>query len=424
MNPSIQFLNKKFSNYYSTSQLRYPERFTKREWGFMFIGETFMQRHLAFRKTGELIKYLSGNQPSAQTKIPSHVYYSSAYYADPGLQPMSAKVKGWLGADLIFDLDDDHLRNIAGLSYEQRLEKVKDIVRRKLLDDYFLGDFGFDPKFIKIAFSGSRGYHIHIFDPHVFSLTSPERREIVDYLIGVGLNIDRIFYDKGFKTKEYHDKKVSVKRYITPKLSSPGWKGRMARGILELYNKLSQIPDDEAKNELKLLCNYLNEKHPNYKNRKISTKEIDMVYNELFSSYREKIDEHTFNKYNVLELFSRDRYREIFVNIVRELQKVEMAGETDEPVTTDVKRLIRMPTSLHGKTGFRVVPLSIEDLRTFDPLKDAVAFNSDPVKVKINSEEQFKFRLSGEDFTVEIGETELPEFAAIYLICQRKAEIV
>ena len=33
-------------------------------------------------------------------------------------------------------------------------------------------------------------------------------------------------------------------------------------------------------------------------------------------------------------------------------------GETDEPVTADVKRLIRLPGSLHGKSGLKVVTLT------------------------------------------------------------------
>ncbi|MCA1813180.1 MAG: hypothetical protein LC624_04420 [Halobacteriales archaeon] len=36
-----------------------------------------------------------------------------------------------------------------------------------------------------------------------------------------------------------------------------------------------------------------------------------------------------------------------------------MTGETDEPVTSDVKRLIRLPGSVHGKTGLRVVPVPL-----------------------------------------------------------------
>ncbi|CVK33100.1 DNA primase small subunit domain-containing protein [Methanoculleus bourgensis] len=41
-------------------------------------------------------------------------------------------------------------------------------------------------------------------------------------------------------------------------------------------------------------------------------------------------------------------------------ERVRDAGaRADEPVTTDIKRLIRAPGSLHGGSGMRVVPLDI-----------------------------------------------------------------
>jgi DNA primase small subunit len=427
MNPSLQYIKDKFLNYYSNAELKYPERFTRREWGFMFLGESFMQRHLGFRKSAELVQFLKGGgrgkftstSQSVQKNVPAHVYYSSAYYNEPNLQPMQAKVEGWLGADLIFDLDDDHLRNVEGLSYAQRLDRVKDIVRHKLLDDFILGDFGFDPKNIKIAFSGSRGYHIHVNDPQVLPLGSPQRREIVDYLIGLGLNLDRVFPMEVFDSKEYGGRKYSKKpKVVTPKLDAAGWKGRMARGVFELIKKLSQLPDTQAREELLLLSNEI--KH---KGRKITKKDIDEIYFELFSRPGVKFDKDTFDQRNILEIFSKDLIRDRFLTIVKEYEKVEMAGETDEPVTTDVKRLIRMPTSLHGKTGFRVVPLTIDELAKFEPLNDAVVFGSEPKKVNITTNEPYNFKLNGEDFTVKPGMTELPEFAVVYLICQRKAEV-
>jgi DNA primase catalytic subunit len=193
----------------------------------------------------------------------------------------------------------------------------------------------------------------------------------------------------------------------------------MARGVFELLQKLSKLPEDESLEELRRICNTIR-----YKGRIISDHDILAIHNELFIKRHIKYTQDLFESRNVLEIFSKDLIRDIFLEIVREHQTVEMAGETDEPVTTDVKRLIRLPTSLHGKTGFRAVPLDIDDLQSFDPLSDALAFGKEPVKVNVTAPETVKFRLGGEDFSSQPGETELPEFAAIYLMCQRKAEIV
>ena len=61
----------------------------------------------------------------------------------------------------------------------------------------------------------------------------------------------------------------------------------------------------------------------------------------------------------------------------------ERAALADEPVTTDIKRLIRLPTSLHGGSGFRVTPLSTGDLAGFDPLIDAVVFGTRDIQVDL-----------------------------------------
>ena len=43
----------------------------------------------------------------------------------------------------------------------------------------------------------------------------------------------------------------------------------------------------------------------------------------------------------------------------------DKAALADEPVTTDIKRLIRMPTSLHGGSGMRVQPLEVRGTYRF-----------------------------------------------------------
>jgi len=58
------------------------------------------------------------------------------------------------------------------------------------------------------------------------------------------------------------------------------------------------------------------------------------------------------------------------------------AGETDENVTVDVKRVIRWIGSLHGKCGLRVTELPLSRLNpeandAFDPLSEAVVLGGD-----------------------------------------------
>ena len=71
--------------------------------------------------------------------VPSHVYHSAAYYEIPGAPTMAKK--NWLGADLVFDLDADHLEGSESMEYHQMLDMVKSQFQ-KLIDDFLLGDFG------------------------------------------------------------------------------------------------------------------------------------------------------------------------------------------------------------------------------------------------------------------------------------------
>ena len=59
-----------------------------------------MRRHKAFNSEGELKDYLASMPPA-------HAYHSAAYYQYP--QAPTMLEKKWQGADLIFDLDADHL---------------------------------------------------------------------------------------------------------------------------------------------------------------------------------------------------------------------------------------------------------------------------------------------------------------------------
>ena len=59
-----------------------------------------MRRHVKFNSINDVKTYLQQNTPA-------HCYHSVAYYEDPG--KMSMVEKEWKGADLIFDLDADHL---------------------------------------------------------------------------------------------------------------------------------------------------------------------------------------------------------------------------------------------------------------------------------------------------------------------------
>jgi DNA primase small subunit len=99
-----------------------------------------------------------------------------------------------------------------------------------------------------------------------------------------------------------------------------------------------------------------------------------------------------------------------------------VAGETDEPVTCDVKRLIRLPGSLHGKTGFVVKKILLDGLKDFEPLENAVILPDNLTEIRVNK--PLKINLKGEEFNLKEGNETLPTYLAVFLIGRKMANII
>lgn len=401
--PSVRFITSMFSKHYREASLHMPDRFSKREFGFMFYDRQGMVRHTGFPTRAALKKYLV-------EQTPAHAYYSCAYYERPDAPTMVEKK--WQGADLIFDLDADHVEGAQNLPYEKMLERVKHEVIR-LIDEFLLGDLGFEQDELRIVFSGGRGYHVHINAPKVLKLSSHERREIVDYITGTDLDMDWVFFPQSFQTGTFMNRPQLEKKRIMPSLEEGGWRARIRKGVDSLLDELEGLPEQEATEHL--LKAVVDSK------REIGKKTVEGLYNDLFKGKEGKRGVDRMRAENTFEVFSSDRYAHAFIEIVEMRVKVKMKGETDEPVTSDIKRLIRLPSSLHGKTGFEVVPLERDELDRFDPFSDAVpeAFGDRDVTVKLEKPAEFKLR--DRSFSLDPGERAVPEYAAIYLLCRRLA---
>jgi DNA primase small subunit len=431
---TLAFMRSAFAEYYRGAELQLPDRFGRREWGFMFFGRDTMLRHVGFRSGSEVRGFL-------RRDAPAHAYHSAAYYEKPDAQQM--KDKKWLGADLIFDLDADHIEGSERMSYEQMLSVVKrEIIR--LAEDFLLGDMGFDASVVHMVFSGGRGYHIHVTDPSVLGMDSRERREIVDYITGVGLDLESgtvspamqegggglagggagrtassgIFRLEvaGARGTGRFAKPIKARRL--PRPDAPAWGGRMARATLGLLDELEGLGEKAAVARMTVLGG------PG--KRGLGEAGAKGIYRDLFGKRAGGVSgADKLRNEGIADVFSKEELARWFFEMIKEtagvkLEKkreeritdVRVGGETDEPVTSDIKRLIRLPTSLHGKTGFSVVPLGIDEIKGFDPLKDAVVLPESPVKVTVVRELQV--RLRGQDFRLAPGPCELPQYAAVF----------
>lgn len=387
---SLEFLKNCFQEYYKQSKMELPDRFGRREFAFVLFGGKGMIRHLAFEKKNNFLNFL-------EERAPQHVYYSSAYYQIPNAPKMQDK--NWMGAELIFDLDSDHLPNADKMSYAESLEKVKQEFK-KLVEEFLLDDFDFNEKYIELYFSGGRGYHCHVKDPAVFDLNSNERRELVDYITARDLQDSIIFHEHVTGRRRYgRHYYASGKTLKMPKPDQTGWKGRISRGIIDIVNEIKNSEDPEKK-----LQEY-----------GVKKKDAEKLVRELSEERVSRIKDGLLDQSKTI--------RKFFLNsALRKTAVTLSAGETDEPVTCDVKRLIRLPSSLHGKTGLKVVKIDIDELEDFDPLIDPVIFEEDLVKVKLNQPVDMKMR--DNVFNLKEGEQKIPTYLAVFLIGRKMATII
>jgi len=284
-----------------------------------------------------------------------------------------------------------------------------------LLDRYVLGELGFEEKHVRICFSGGRGYHVHVHHPKLLRLGSHERGEIIDLVTGTDLNMEMVFPSTAAVKKDYKDRTVVKRSYSLPGKDQGGWL-RFGRQTAEKVAYEIGVMSNEG----------LRQRFPSL--QKAKDQMLDDMRRSLHSPRGESNGLELMLRNDSLEYLTSERskdsdhLKEIFMQMVLETLKERMSGQIDEPVTRDVKRLIRLPGSLHGKTGLKVVTLTRDQMDDFDPLRDAVpeAFPSTLVKVHLKQRMDMTigdFRVTGE------GDQEVPTYAALLLVLRRWAAL-
>lgn len=412
LSTSTHFIRDKFAEYYekNSSFIKPPSSIQKREFGFILFKERMMLRHKGFENAETLTSFL-------RTTVPSDVYYSSAHYEKPEEE---MDEKGWLGADLIFDIDADHIPTPCGKIHDiwtctscgfvgkgPSPEKCPKCGEQKFgeqtwlcemclagaknelikLVDVLMKDFGLSTGEIKVGFSGHRGYHVHIESEEVRAMDSMARKEIVDYLVGIGLEPSL----HGLVLRGEKDSRL----LSGLSLDDFGWRGRIAKGIYEFLKTA-------AREELEKIG--------------LSKKAVNSIIQS-----RDTILEN-WKKEGEISREIRDvggkNWRKIFLYSI-ERQSIKI----DTVVTTDIHRLIRMSNTLHGKTGLKKVEVPVTEIEGFDPLKSAIAFKEGTVTVSVTEIPQF--RLGEETYgPYKNEEVELPTAAAMLLLCKGNAKVI
>jgi len=355
------WLKSAYKEYYfrSSDSIEFPDQIEAREFGYIPFGGG-MVRHLSFKSKGEALAEILKQSPSS-------VYCSNARYESPS-RPIEEK--GWLGAELIFDIDATDIPTTCkrghGLWYcekcyasgklprpakctkcggpsvefhgtcETCLDAAKEHAMRVVA--FLTEDFGVDREAVRIFFSGNRGYHLHIFDKRFDLLDQQARSEIAEYMRGSSLPLSQTIAS-------------TLRRRPLGGPQGAGWTRR--------------------------ITGYVDERRQSYGGT------LQKLVSEAVSSQRALVD---------------------------------------TSVTTDIHRVFRLAGTLHGNTGMSKMP--VQSIQKFDPQEDPVVLITKPVIVRV--EFYPRFRLKHRDFgPFNKPETvELPTYAAVSILTRGLGEVV
>ena len=379
------YLRGRFGDYYRRAELAEPPAADRREWGYIpwSRGSTTMVRHQSLLDMGDLGSFLAERRPR-------HVYFSAGRYRDPGADTMAEK--GWEGSDLIFDLDADHLPTVDpdADSLAEMLAACKDSLRRLL--DFLAEDFGFSD--LSVVFSGGRGYHVHVRDPGVRTLSREARRDVVDYVRGIDVEFESLLATEtvaGMGRKTPTEKRSLV--------TNGGWGRRVHERLVALVDELLAMDEEDAVARLR-------------------------EYEGIGPGKAESALTAARNNYEQIAAGNVDVHPAFF-SLARKLTEETVEADSaaiDEPVTTDTHRLIRLPGSLHGGTGLRVTPIAPDELDDFDPLADAVPEVFSGHEIAVRGDGGPPVEVGGQTFTVPADVIRLPEYAGVFLMARGRAE--
>jgi DNA primase small subunit len=361
LNPdTVFFLRQAYREYYfkRVDSIEFPGDVRSREFGYIPFGGG-MVRHISFTSAGEAIAEILKQSPSS-------VYCSNARYESPAAP---IEEKGWLGAELIFDIDATDIptpcKRGHDLWYCQKcrssgrlprppecpkcggpatefhgtceacLTAAKNHALRVI--DFLTVDFGVPHETIRLYFSGNRGYHLHVLDERFYLLDPHGRAEVTDYLLGASLPPSQTLASS------------LRRRPVVASSQGEGWTRRIAEYV-------------ESR-------------------REGHTGALQKLVSDAIASQRAVID---------------------------------------SSVTADIHRVFRLAGTLHGNTG--MCKMRVESTDHFDFQRDPVVLNAKPVAIKVDFYP--RFRVNGEEFgPFKSQMAELPTYAAVQILSRGLGEV-
>jgi len=279
-----------------------------REFGFDHFGRGPNDRYKVFNTPEYLKRFM-------KSKTPFAAYCSVAFYEKP------RKRDGWIKSELVFDVDAKDIpirtcncENVCEICLREAKEIVSSII------DTLKGDLGLNN--IHLVYSG-RGYHIRVLDEDVMEMDSDVRSQILKYVVGADLPKDKYDDSDGIYNLEHFSIPFGYPKVFTERV-------KYAINHLTQDSKLDDV-------NAKLLKDVLTNRN--------------LLDRDEWGLFKTKIGPLRYKK------------------VVKAITSLNM-GLVDAKVSIDLKRILRLPSSLHSKVSMRC--MEVKNINSFDPFTDAV----------------------------------------------------
>lgn len=398
---NIYYTKNLIKDYYKAKDVSTAIDISKREFGIGTYGKKISQRHLTFENKDQFNDYL-------RKQTPFFVSYSVAYYKFPEKRPMENKEI--YGSDLIYEFDSDdfdlpchnthniwHCKecNLSGVGNNKTcpecdkptkidewtcdhcLNKAKKETIR--LVDFLENELNLDPNSFVISFSGSKGYHIRVTDKNVLPLSKSAKIQLTSYVSAEDLKLKELGFV--YENKQW---------YCPSPKQAYGWAKKILSYIQEIINSYTTEQLQETFNIGK-------------KKARVIFENKEVILNNLY---------HNF-------LWSQFVGASNFWKAFLEKAISDLRFEIDVQSSVDVYKIMRVPDTIHGGTGFLSTYIkTIEELKEYDPFKDPVVLGEKKYKkIKIIKQTP-KFRIKEETYGPYMPneEIELLEDVCVFLI--------
>jgi len=361
------------SEYYEKAVLE-VDHVPRRE--FAILSGSFMRRHLQFNNLDALRKVLVRDPPTA-------LYASLSRYLDPSarkakgdqrksrtcqecghtcslasveeystIDDNSEKEKGWYcptcdtintldsetsakdqkAMDLAFDIDYGDIPGTANMTPVRKLAAAS----RSAYNLYVLltQDFGVAEEDISITFSGGKGMHIRVSGGSLFSLGEPERKALVNYVSGYKFTFGDFL---NIRSTPMGSNTWHLKAY------QGGW-GKRFNDSVAYFIGLAKQEGEAFDQALEMYWPWHETKDKYGQKKSLPSEKVRTAFKEACAEADFVLRGGDIRK-------MKDAEAKRLLNLALARARLRFASFVDKTVTSDKARVLRIPGSMHGKSG-------------------------------------------------------------------------